>query len=122
MTDQVASMILQRRLPGPGGWVSVCHFSAHDSTIVQRAAELLSGVAAVWWRVVADDTKQQVLAIHDGRRWQSVADERMVRDPLGATHMPWAQPVLAMLRRRRGDFAPTIPVEQDRSNCTDKQR
>lgn len=67
-------MILQRRLNNSDGWRSVAPFNAGDAPTVQRAAELLSTVAAVVWRVVQDDGRQQVLAIFDGRRWQAVAE------------------------------------------------
>ena len=67
-------LILQRLLPTSDGWRSVVRFRAADAPTVQQAAEMLGGVGAVCWRVVVDDDRQQVLAIHDGRRWQAVAE------------------------------------------------
>lgn len=67
-------MLLQRRLANSDGWRSVVRFIAQDAPTVQQAAALLSGVDLVYWRVVRDDSRQEVLAVHDGRRWHAVAE------------------------------------------------
>ncbi len=72
-------MLLQRLLPTSDGWRTVAKFALRDAETVQRAAEMLSAVTAVVWRVVSDDERQQVLAIHDGRRWQAVGEADTVR-------------------------------------------
>jgi hypothetical protein len=102
-------LILQRALDNSDGWRSVGRFKPDDAPTVQRAAEMLSEVMDVAWRVVVDNQRQPVLAIHNGRGWQAVAETTTVPAP-----MPWYQPAKAAMAefarsRRAEEFATTIP-------------
>lgn len=72
--DLPQRMILQCRPTQQDGWRTVVRFWARDAAAAQRAADAMCAIGQVWWRVVVDDRRQRVLAIHDGRRWQAVAE------------------------------------------------
>lgn len=77
------------------GWMPVgAPYEARDTQAVQQAAVALGRATGAVWRVVGSDGK--VLALWDGRRWQSVAEAVPVPAPF------WQQD--------RGDFASTVPV------------
>ncbi len=108
-------LLLQRRLANSDGWRTVARFAQDDAPTVQRAAELLTSVSPVWWRVVQDDARQEVLAIHDGRTWQAVADEAMAPDDPTTAPMPWWQPaaIVQRLRERDRAFRDTEPMPRE---------
>jgi len=105
-------MILQRRLNNSDGWRTVVRFPPSEAPRVQTAAEMLSVAGDVWWRVVRDDERQQVMAVFDGRRWQAVAETEPLQDTL-----PWWQPGVTaatewMRSMRKPGFEPTMPTDQ----------
>jgi len=107
----MTAMLLQRRLINSDGWRTVLPFDTPEAPRVQTAAEMLSKAGPVFWRVVRDDQRQQVLAVFDGRRWQAVAEAEPAPGDMPwwqsgfHTAAEWARP------RAKPDFAPTVPLE-----------
>lgn len=76
------------------GWVPVgAPYELADAQRVQQAATSLSGSTGAVWRVVGADGR--VLALWDGRRWQTVAEAQPMPTPF------WSQD---------GAFSPTVPI------------
>ena len=79
-------MLLQRLLSLAQGWDTVVDFGPADAPLVQTAAAMLAKVGPVAWRVVATNEPDQVLAVFDGKRWQSVGESMP-----GPTDPPWSE-------------------------------
>ena len=63
-------LALQRKLEADRGkWRTVCRFGQTDAPTVQKAAEALSQVDRVLFRIVTDDELQNQLAHYDGTAW-----------------------------------------------------
>lgn len=69
-------MLQRKRIGDTGKWRTVCAFTEADAPKVQRAAEAISEVDTVAWRVVMREHPYSEIAYFDGRQWREPVEQQ----------------------------------------------